>query len=100
MDTSTISLTDQSFELGLVVLLIAQILSSFMGVYVQDVYAEHGNHWRENLFYSHFLSLPMFIPLQSVLSSQYTRLQASQPMVLPSSLASSMPQGLQKLIGS
>jgi UDP-galactose transporter len=70
-----------------------------MGVYVQDVYAEHGKHWDENLFYSHFLSLPMFLPLQGTLRSQYVRLQSTAPMVLPTAVSTSMPLALQKLLG-
>jgi UDP-galactose transporter len=70
-----------------------------MGVYVQDVYAEHGKHWDENLFYSHFLSLPMFLPLQGTLRSQYVRLQSSEPLVLPYTVSASIPMFLQKLLG-
>jgi drug/metabolite transporter (DMT)-like permease len=45
-----IDVQDTSFEVGLLVLLVAQILSAFMGIWVQDTYAEYGNHWDENLF--------------------------------------------------
>lgn len=65
------------FTAGLSILLLAQILSAYMGVYVQDTYAEHGANWRENLFYSHFLSLPMFLPLTPILRRQYTRLSST-----------------------
>jgi hypothetical protein len=79
LDTK-IDFTEPSFELGLLVLLVAQILSSFMGVYVQDVYAEHGTHWDENLFYSHFLSIPLFLPLARTLRSQWASLANTPPM--------------------
>lgn len=87
-----------SFELGLVVLLVAQILSAFMGIWVQDTYAQYGNHWDENLFYSHLFSLPLFLPLQPLLASQYTRLLNSPPLLLSSGLSSLVPLQAQKLL--
>jgi hypothetical protein len=69
-----------------------------MGVYVQDVYAEHGKHWDENLFYSHFLSLPMFFPLHSTLRSQYARLEESPQFILPTSLSPYIPNGIQHIL--
>jgi drug/metabolite transporter (DMT)-like permease len=87
-----------SFGLGLVVLLVAQILSSYMGIYVQDTYAKYGNHWRENLFYSHIFSLPMFLPLQPMLSAQYQRLSRSGPPMLPAQLLPIIPLAAQRLV--
>jgi len=97
MSIENIKISDASFEMGLLVILAAQILSAFMGAYVEDVYEEHGKHWDENLFYSHFLSLPLFLPLQPSLRSQWQRLASSPPLVLPSSLSASLPAGLQRL---
>lgn len=57
--------------------MLAQCLSAYMGIYVQDTYAAHGASWKENLFYSHFLSLPFFLPLSSTLRRQYGRLAAT-----------------------
>ncbi|KAF2237973.1 UAA transporter [Viridothelium virens] len=68
------------FGMGLLVLLIAQLLSAFMGTYVQDVYAYHTAHWTENLFYSHFLGLPLFLPLAWTLTTQYLRLARTPPL--------------------
>lgn len=47
---------------GLVILFVAQILSAIMGLYTEATYQLYGPHWRENLFYSHLLSLPLFLP--------------------------------------
>ncbi|KAF2724929.1 UAA transporter [Polychaeton citri CBS 116435] len=63
------------FSQGLAILAVAQVLSAYMGVYVQETYSQYGGDWRGNLFYSHFLSLPMFIPISSQLWSQWDRLQ-------------------------
>jgi UDP-xylose/UDP-N-acetylglucosamine transporter B4 len=83
---------------GLLILLAAQILSAYMGVYVQDTYATHGSHWRENLFYSHFLSLPLFLPLAGTLRRQYVALSATPPLSIPDSLpvlkSANLPSGI------
>ncbi|EON64180.1 hypothetical protein W97_03410 [Coniosporium apollinis CBS 100218] len=94
MSTSKLDLTSPSFEAGLLVLLLAQLLSAYMGVYVQEIYEAHGKHWHENLFYSHFLSLPLFLPLSSTLQRQYHRLTLSPPLQLPSSLTAPLPSAL------
>jgi drug/metabolite transporter (DMT)-like permease len=85
-------------ELGLLVLLVAQLLSSYMGIYVQDTYAKYGNHWQENLFYSHLISIPLFLPLQAMLRGQYERLRGSPPMQLPGHLAQYVPVAAQRLV--
>ena len=51
-----------------------------MGVWVQDTYATYGASWKENLFYSHFLSLPLFLPLWPTLHRQYGRLSTTQAL--------------------
>ena len=79
-----------TFGMGLLVLLVAQLLSAFMGTYVQDVYAYHTAHWTENLFYSHFLGLPLFLPLAWTLSHQWTRLSRTPPLAEMASTSSYM----------
>ena len=67
--------TDSSeFTKGLAVLLVAQLLAAYMGAYVEDMYAMYGATWTENLFYSHFLSIPLFLPLSGTLREQYAKL--------------------------
>ncbi len=76
---------DHSFITGLIVLAIAQLLSAVMGLYTQLTYAAYGSHWHENLFYSHFLSLPLFLPFFPSLRSEFTRLLSSAPIsIFPS----------------
>jgi drug/metabolite transporter (DMT)-like permease len=98
MDTSAIDLSDTRFELGLLILLVAQLLSAYMGIYVQDTYAKYGNHWDENLFYSHLFSLPLFLPLQGTLRSQYSRLQVSPPLQIPQALEAVLPSSLREVL--
>lgn len=72
-----------SFISGLAILAIAQILSAVMGLYTQITYSTYGSHWQENLFYSHFLSLPLFFPFLPSLRSQFHKFTSSSPVVLP-----------------
>lgn len=72
--------SNSTFAAGLAVLLLAQVLSAYMGVYVQETYAAHGASWKENLFYSHALSLPLFAPLAPQLRRQWHALAATPPI--------------------
>ncbi|KAI9869020.1 MAG: golgi uridine diphosphate-N- acetylglucosamine transporter [Trichoglossum hirsutum] len=91
-DSRKLSLASQPTSLtifltGLLVLFVAQVLSAIMGLYIQATYEAYGSHWRENLFYSHFLSLPLFIPFFPKILSQFRLLAASPPLTLiPDSL--------------
>jgi solute carrier family 35 (UDP-xylose/UDP-N-acetylglucosamine transporter), member B4 len=71
------------FITGLSILFIAQVLSSIMGLYTEETYKKYGPQWRENLFYSHLLSLPLFIPFLPSLIRQFSRLANSAPLSLP-----------------
>lgn len=51
-----------------------------MGLYTEDTYRQYGPQWKENLFYSHLLSLPLFLPFMSSLVKQFTRLADSPPL--------------------
>ena len=65
---------------GLGILLVAQFLSAFMGAYVEETYAKHGANWVESLFYTHFLSLPLFLPISASIRRDYGRLAATPPL--------------------
>lgn len=68
--------------MGLFILFVAQLLSALMGLYVEITYKKYGSHWQENLFYSHFLSLPLFLPILPSLMRQYRQLLTSPPLKL------------------
>lgn len=78
------SASSAEFTTGLLLLLVAQSLSAYMGAYVEDTYAEFGASWTENLFYSHFLALPLYLPLASTLQSQWSRLADTPALDLQS----------------
>jgi UDP-xylose/UDP-N-acetylglucosamine transporter B4 len=68
-----------------------------MGLYTEETYKEYGPHWKENLFYSHILALPLFIPFLPAMRRQFLKLAASPPLGMPSyESISNMPTGLQE----
>lgn len=72
-----------SFGMGLTILFVAQILSAIMGLYTEETYKKYGPQWKENLFYSHLLSLPLFLPFMPSLIGQFNRLAQSPSLTLP-----------------
>lgn len=76
------SASSTEFTTGLFILLVAQTLSAYMGAYIEDTYTAFGASWTENLFYSHFLALPLFLPLWDTLSGQWSRLASTPPLDL------------------
>lgn len=69
-----------SFGMGLVVLFVAQVLSAIMGLYTEATYRDYGPQWRENLFYSHLLSLPLFLPFASSMYTAFSRMAKTEPL--------------------
>ena len=49
------------FLTGLAILFVAQVLSAFMGLYIEATYAKYGNNYREGLFYTVRASLCRWI---------------------------------------
>ncbi|RDW88140.1 hypothetical protein BP6252_00172 [Coleophoma cylindrospora] len=88
-----------AFSTGLAILFIAQVLSAIMGLYTEETYKEYGPHWKENLFYSHLLSLPLFIPFLPSMSKQFMRLAASPPLTMPTSeMLTNLPMDTEKMM--
>lgn len=72
-----------------------------MGLYTEETYREYGPHWKENLFYSHLLALPLFIPFLPSMRRQFLQLAASKPLGLPTSeRLSTLPPDFQKGLDS
>jgi solute carrier family 35 (UDP-xylose/UDP-N-acetylglucosamine transporter), member B4 len=57
-----------------------------MGLYTEATYREYGPQWRENLFYSHALSLPLFVPFASAMYSSYSKMVESDTLDLHTSI--------------
>lgn len=54
-----------------------------MGIYTEETYRQYGPQWKENLFYSHFVALPLFIPFVPSMATQFSRMAKSDPLYLP-----------------
>jgi UDP-xylose/UDP-N-acetylglucosamine transporter B4 len=68
-----------------------------MGLYTEETYKEYGPHWKENLFYSHLLALPLFLPFLPSIRRQFLRLAASTPLGMPAyESLSNLPLDVQK----
>jgi UDP-xylose/UDP-N-acetylglucosamine transporter B4 len=90
------------FSTGLAILFVAQVLSAIMGLYTEETYREYGPHWKENLFYSHLLALPLFAPFLPAMHRQFLKLAASEPLGLPwqesyAGLPAELQNGLSKI---
>lgn len=93
-----------SFNTGLAILFIAQVLSAIMGLYTEETYRIYGPQWKENLFYSHLLSLPLFLPFLPSLTKQFMKLANSAPLTFSVApledhpkLSSTIQQGLERI---
>ncbi|KAL4901011.1 hypothetical protein BDW74DRAFT_87316 [Aspergillus multicolor] len=67
---------------GFAILALAMLLSAFQGIYADRLYETFGrSHWKEALFYSHMLSLPLFLPAFPRLVSQWRALKSSPSLM-------------------
>lgn len=65
---------------GLLILFFAQVLSAIMGLYTEATYRQYGPQWKENLFYSHMLSLPLFLPFMPSMKRNFKSIMQSEPL--------------------
>lgn len=68
------------------ILFVAQVLSAIMGLYTEATYRQYGPQWRENLFYSHILSLPLFLPFAPSMARTLRGMLKSEPLRVPGPL--------------
>ncbi|KAG0298349.1 golgi uridine diphosphate-N- acetylglucosamine transporter [Dissophora globulifera] len=68
------------YAIGVFMLTIALIVSSLMGLLQESTYQTYGSEWREGLFYSHFLALPMFLMFYSDIVEQVRVFNRSTPI--------------------
>ncbi|GFZ49994.1 hypothetical protein JCM24511_07747 [Saitozyma sp. JCM 24511] len=70
------------YTAGIGLLAAALVVSAWLGLWQEQTYRVYGKQWREALFYSHFLSLPFFIPLYPTLSTTFRSFAQSPPITL------------------
>ncbi|CAG8490754.1 19065_t:CDS:10 [Cetraspora pellucida] len=80
---------------GISLLSITLVLSCFMGLYQEFTYEKYQSDWREGLFYTHFLALPLFLLFYSDIKDQIQVYNES--MLTPLSKILPIPDGFQNI---
>lgn len=60
-DKSSYPPLDPQFYIGVLLLISSTVLLAVMGLYNEKIHKKYGNQWKESLFYTHFLGLPLFM---------------------------------------
>ncbi|KAG0271106.1 golgi uridine diphosphate-N- acetylglucosamine transporter [Linnemannia exigua] len=68
------------YAIGVFMLTVALVISSLMGLLQEATYQKYGAEWREGLFYSHFLAVPMFLLFYSDIIEQFRIFNRSTPI--------------------
>jgi len=87
-DMSAATLT--GYLIGITMLTVALVLSTFLGFAQEKTYAKYGRHWEEGMFFLHFLALPMFALFSNDLRDQIRQANASPPVSLSQPLQALM----------
>lgn len=75
--SSTTTVSSLTYFSGIGLLVLALVLSSLMGLYQEGTFAQYGSqHWREALFYNHFLSMPLFAIRRGTLAAEWAQAKA------------------------
>jgi len=85
---------------GILLLVLALFISSYMGITQELLYRRHGKCAREALFYTHLLPLPAFLFLHDNISTHWTLALESAPYRLPFLGGVAVPLLLLYLIGN
>ncbi|KAA8908876.1 hypothetical protein TRICI_004689 [Trichomonascus ciferrii] len=97
--TSSSDGSSSKFAMGIAMLAVAALLTSFQGVVAEKTYQKYGRHWRESLFYTHFLSLLLFVPMYKDLLQQVQYVLQSPPLKIFSTTIS-IPRQVVYLFGN
>jgi len=69
--------------IGIIILTTALLLSARMGIFQETLYREHGKHPEEALYYTHLLSLPLFVVSGSNIYKHFNILMESEKYQIP-----------------
>jgi len=77
--SSGLSLEDLSltYIYGIIMLVASLVLTATLGILQERTYKVYGPCWREGVFYTHFLSLPIFLFLRKDIAQGFRSLSAS-----------------------
>lgn len=67
------------YIIGMFILLACSIIGSLQGLAAENLYQAYGKRWREWLFYSHALALPLFLPAIKDISREFMTLARAEP---------------------
>ncbi|CAO1621625.1 unnamed protein product [Parajaminaea phylloscopi] len=72
------------YFMGIILLLVALILSALMGIWQELTFSKYGrNNWQESIFYSHLLSLPLLTLRGKDLRREWDMARNSTPASYP-----------------
>ncbi|KIJ55294.1 hypothetical protein M422DRAFT_151233 [Sphaerobolus stellatus SS14] len=66
------------YTIGISMLIVASLITGYYGTLQERTYARYGPHWQEGVFYTHLLSMPMFLLLKSDIQRGLSALSQSQ----------------------
>ena len=77
-----------AYATGIAILILALLLSGFLGLVQDYTYTKYGRStaektgisWQESMFYLHFLALPLFFLVRSDLAAQLTAINSGNTM--------------------
>ncbi|EKM79336.1 hypothetical protein AGABI1DRAFT_58864 [Agaricus bisporus var. burnettii JB137-S8] len=67
----------RAYTIGIIMLVVSLFSTGLLGLLQEKTYQKYGPHWREGVFYTHALSLPMFIFLRSDITQGLASLSRS-----------------------
>lgn len=70
------------YVIGLFILLACSIIGSLQGLAAENLYLKYGKRWREWLFFSHALAIPLFMPAIKDIYKEFVVVANSEPRVL------------------
>ncbi|CAO3662148.1 unnamed protein product [Umbelopsis ramanniana] len=79
-----------NFALGIIILSVAMVLSAGLGLLQEITYRKYGKAWREGLFYTHGLSLPIFLFFYKDIWNQ-VQIYNQSPLVSPLQVVENLP---------
>ncbi|XP_012258447.2 UDP-xylose and UDP-N-acetylglucosamine transporter-like [Athalia rosae] len=84
---------------GIALLTVALFISARMGIYQEVLYARHGKHAKEALFYTHLLPLPFFSTLATNIRDHFLIAIYSDSLYLPI-IRTNVPKSIVYLVGN
>lgn len=87
------------WALGITLLTVALFISAGMGIYQEKLYARHGKHPYEALYFTHLMPLPGFLLFSTNISVHLSIVLGSSPIQLPF-LPVAVPLQLLYLLGN